>query len=101
MEIETNLTENNYFTILYPNQNYKVSFEYKHWKKNIEEKMGKNGREIFCIIDNIILYQNNKSENNFIKCPKCKKYIYQCKYCKRFRNEITTQHALWHLLIIY
>ena len=40
MEVESankeyNLLEkNNFFKLLYPNQNYKISLEYKQWKKS-------------------------------------------------------------------
>ena len=94
MEIESTDIENsleiNYFKISYPNQNYKLSLDYKQWKKNIEEKLGKNGYELFCKNDNIIIYQNSDNCN----CPICHKVLYKCKYCKKTRNKITKRCCL-------
>ena len=92
MEVENpnkgdNLLENYYFTILYPNHNYKSTLEYKNWRKSIEGKKGKNGREIICQTDNIIIYQKKEDINNEILCPNCNKKIYKCRYCKRFGNQ--------------
>ena len=97
MEVESsnkeyNLLENNNFLkLLYPNQNYKISLEYKQWKKSIEEKFGKNenGIEIFCKIDNIVIY--NENVNDIIKCPICRKTLYICKYCNKVQKKKTTK----------
>ena len=89
---EYNLLEkNNFFRLLYPNQNYKISLEYKQWKKSIEEKFGKNenGIEIFCKIDNIVIY--NENVNNSIICPTCRKTLYICKYCNKIQNRKITK----------
>ena len=84
---ENNLLDNNnYFKILYPNQNYRISLEYKNWQKSIEGNMGKNvnRKEILCKKDNIIIY--NEHINNYINCPLCKSNLYLCKYCNKVRN---------------
>ena len=96
MEVENSSNENNlleqninYFKILYPNQNYRISLEYQKWKKSIEEKIGKNkiGKEILCKKDNIIIY--NEDINNNINCPLCKTNLYLCKYCNKIQNRKT------------
>ena len=94
MEVEVSnqkdiLLGNDYFQISYPNQNYKKSSEYKQWRKIVEKKFGKNGKEVFCEKDNIIIYQEEKSIDNVINCPICKINIYKCKYCNRIRDKIT------------
>ena len=83
---EDNLLGNNYFKILYPNQNYKSSLEYHNWRKTNEKNKGKNGKEILCQRDNIIIYQKKEDKNNGILCPICNKIIYKCKYCKKCGN---------------
>ena len=90
-DINKILLEDDYFEILYPNQNYKETIEYKHWKKIVTEKNGINGKEIYCKKDNIILYQKYEENNNVIKCPICKTLLYKCKYCKRILNKKTTR----------
>ena len=98
METESQNKENilgeNYFQILYPNQNYKLSFEYKHWKKNVDKILGKNGKEIFCEKDNIIIYQKYKNIDNGIFCPICNKFLYGCEYCNKILNKVTKRCCL-------
>ena len=55
INLECKLLENNYFQISYPNQNYKITSEYKLWKKIIKKNMGENGKEVFCEKDDIII----------------------------------------------
>ena len=87
--IESNLLEEKYFKILYPNQNYELSSEYKLWKKEMEKNMGKNGKEIFCKKDNIIIYQKYEENDDIILCPICNATLYKCKYCSQIRNKKT------------
>ena len=94
INIENNLLEDNYFKISYPKQNYKISLDYKQWKKSIEAKFGKNGKEIFCNKDNIIIYQQKEYINNFLKCPLCGKNIYQCQYCNKSKDSDTGRCCL-------
>ena len=94
LNIENNLLGDIYFKIIYPNQNYKISLEYKKWKKSIEEKFGKNGKELFCKKDNIIIYQKNENINSFVKCPICDQNIYQCQYCNRIKDKDTARCCL-------
>ena len=96
MEVEVSnqkdiLLGNDYFQISYPNQNYKKSSEYKQWRKIAEKKSGKNGKEAFCEKDNIIIYQKKEFINFNIQCPLCNRNIYQCKYCNKSRDTLTTQ----------
>ena len=102
MEIESpnkeNILGDNYFQILYPNQNYKLSLEYKQWKKKIENILGKNGKEVFCEEDNIIIYQKYSKMDNGVICPICKKYLYVCKYCKKISSVVTERCCLKALI---
>ena len=84
-----NILGENYFQILYPNQNYKTSLEYKQWKKNVEEILGKNGKEVFCEKDNIIIYQKYQKIDIGIYCPICNKFLYGCEYCNKISNQVT------------
>ena len=92
MEVENSnnfLEKNNYFKKLYPNQNYKISLEYKQWKKSIKEKFGKNknGNEIFFKKDNIVIY--NKDSNDNMICSFCKRMLYLFNYCNKIKNWVT------------
>ena len=75
-----NLIVNPYFKILYPNQKYKNSIEYKRWIKSIKEKMGENGIEMHFNKDKIVIY---KDLNKNLKCPICNEKYFFCSYCKR------------------
>ena len=81
-----NLIINPYFHILYSEQKYKNSLEYKKWKKSITEIIGENGIEIYCNEDKIIIY--DKINENLI-CPICKEKYFYCTYCKRAEKEKT------------
>ncbi len=84
-----NILGENYFQILYPNQNYKSSLEYKQWKKNVEEILGKKGKEVFCEKDNIIIYQKYHKIDVGIYCPICNQFLYGCEYCNKISNQVT------------
>ena len=84
-----NILGENYFQILYPNQNYKSSLEYKQWKENVEEILGKKGKEVFCEKDNIIIYQKYHKIDIGIYCPICNKFLYGCEYCNKISNQVT------------
>ena len=75
-----NLIVNPYFPILYPDQKFKNSIEYKKWKKSKAEIMGENGVEMHCNKDKIVIYENI---NENLKCPICKEEYSYCPYCKR------------------
>ena len=75
-----NLIINPYFKILYSNQKYKNSIEYKRWIKSIKEKMGEDGIEMHCNKDKIVIYENI---NKNLKCPICNEKYFFCSYCKR------------------
>ena len=75
-----NLIVNSYFPILYPDQKFKNTIEYKRWKKSITEIVGENGIEMLCNRDKIVIYENI---NENLKCPICKEKYFYCPYCKR------------------
>ena len=87
MENESNKEEEfldiNVYKIQYDNQNYKISPEYMNWKKKEESKMGANGTEIRCPIDNILIY----TKRNECFCPICRKKYNNCPYCNITRGE--------------
>ena len=80
------IISNKYFKILYPNQKYKNSAEYKRWKKSITEIKGENGIEKLCNKDKIIIYENM---NTVLKCPICNEKYFYCPYCKRAEKKKT------------
>ena len=81
-----NLIFNPYFKILYPNQKFKNSAEFKRWKKSITENIGDNGIEMYCNKDKIIIYEDM---NEILKCPICNEKYYYCPYCKRAEKKKT------------
>ena len=84
---EINILEKTYFKISYKNQNYKKLKEYKEWKKLMEAKIGKGGKEIICDKDNIIIYKIHKDNDTEITCPICPSDIYNCIFCNKTQNE--------------
>ena len=80
------LIENPYFKILYPYQNYEQSVEYQRWKKSLNEKIGKNGIEMFCKKDKIVTFIDVKKE---LKCPICEQKYYLCSYCRKAEKKKT------------
>ena len=84
---EINILEKTYFKISYKNQNYKKLKEYKEWKKLMETKIGKGGKEIICDKDNIIIYKIHKDNDIKIICPICHSDIYNCIFCNKTQNE--------------
>ena len=78
---EYNLIDVPYFKLTYPEQKYKISNDYKIWKKNLMEKNGQNGIEIFCCIDNAVIYYNQEARN--VICPICKTNCKICEFCKK------------------
>ena len=93
MEIDSpnieNILEKYYYELLFPNQNYKLCTEYKLWKKNVEDKFGRNGKELFCKKDNIIIYQSEQNINFGIFCPICNRALYICNFCNKTKNQMT------------
>ena len=81
-----NLIINPYFKLLYRNQKFKNSVEYKRWKKAMTDNIGENGIEMFCDKDKIIIYENM---NKILKCPICNDQYFYCPYCKRAEKKRT------------
>ena len=85
---ENNLLDDYFFKISYKGQNYKISQEYKNWKKLMIEKYGKNKREIICPFDNTIIYKIDEY-NERIKCPSCNSEFYNCIFCNKIDKNRT------------
>ena len=77
-----------FFKVSYKSQNYKVSQEYKNWKKIMIEKYGKNGKEIICPNDNTIIYKIHRDNDKRIICPGCNSVIYNCIFCNKMLTSI-------------
>ena len=86
---EYNLLDVPFFKLSYAEQKYKKSNEYKIWKKNLMEKNGQNGIEIFCSLDNIVIYTNQEARD--VICPICKTNYQICEFCKK---PLTIQSSL-------
>lgn len=78
LDKEINLLGDYYFKVSYKSQNYKVSKEYKNWKKIVIEKYGENGKEIICPKDYTIIYKIHRDKDERITCPGCNSFIYNC-----------------------
>ena len=76
LDQENNLLGDYYFKVAYKSQNYKVSQEYKNWKKIMIEKHGENGKEINCPNDCTIIYKIHRDNDESIICPCCNSVIY-------------------------
>ena len=85
---ENNLLGDYFFKISYKGQNYKISKEYKIWKKLMIEKYGKNKKEIICPYDNTIIYKIDEY-NEEIKCPTCNSEFYNCIFCNKTEKNKT------------
>ena len=83
---EINLLLDSY-EILYPEQKYEKSSEYKKWERAMLKKFGENRIKIVCNKDNIVTYQKFDNIDQILKCPKCKANYYYCSYCKRAEKE--------------
>ena len=78
---EYNLIDVPYFKLTYPEQKYKISNDYKIWKKNLMEKNAQNRIEILSSINNVVIYNNQ--EARIVICPICKTNYQICEFCKK------------------